>query len=102
MSGWDHGGRSTTERGYGAAWQRLRLRILKRDNFLCQPCLNGSPGRVTIARQVDHIKPKAKGGDDSEGNLRAICDDCHAAKSAEDRGQKLKPKRTIGLSGWPD
>jgi len=100
MSGWKHAG-STTERGYGAAWQKLRERILKRDNYLCQPCLAATPSRVTVARQVDHKKPKAKGGDDSEDNLQAICDPCHLAKSAEDRGHSAPRPKGCDLSGWP-
>lgn len=96
---WDHGGRSRHERGYGAAWVRLRKQILQRDKYLCQPCL--AAGLVTAAREVDHILPKAKGGTDDPANLRAICTACHRAKSAEDRGATVKPKRAYGSDGWP-
>ena len=81
---------STTARGYGAAWQRLRATVLKRDNYLCQPCMR--MGRVTEAGQVDHIKAKQHGGTDEPANLQAICDDCHKAKTARER---LAPAR-----GW--
>lgn len=93
---WNH---KTTrqERGYGAKWQKLRLRILARDLWLCQPCL--SKGRPTQATQVDHLTPKAKGGTDAEDNLQAICEDCHKRKTAEDSG--YRPKQAIGRDGWP-
>jgi hypothetical protein len=35
------------ERGYGSEWTRLRIRILKRDCGLCQPCLRA--GDVTTS-----------------------------------------------------
>lgn len=88
---------SRQERGYGAAWQRLRKEILIRDHHLCQPCM--AKGRPTQATEVDHIKPKAKGGTDEPRNLRAICKDCHRDKTIEDAGGKVRP--AIGLDGWP-
>jgi 5-methylcytosine-specific restriction enzyme A len=83
---WQDPGRgTTTERGYGYAWQKLRIRILERDHGLCQVC--AAQGRVSIARDVDHIVNKAQGGTDAESNLQAICPPCHTAKTArESRG----------------
>lgn len=73
------------QRGYGAEWDRLRLQILDRDDHLCQPCLRVY--RVTVATQVDHITPKARGGTDEPANLQAICDACHRSKtSSESQG----------------
>jgi 5-methylcytosine-specific restriction protein A len=80
--GWSDRG-TTTERGYGAAWQRLRVRILERDKYLCQSCLRA--GRVTPATDVDHIKPKADGGTDDDGNLESKCKPCHDAKTIGER-----------------
>lgn len=88
---------SRHERGYGSAWVKTRANILKRDRHLCIPCLMG--GRPTPATQVDHIKPKAKGGTDDPTNLQSICDDCHKLKTAVDEGRKLP--RKIGLDGYP-
>ena len=88
---------SRHERGYGAAWDRIRLQALKRDGYLCQPCLRA--GRITEAKAVDHIKPKAQGGSDDLANLQGICDQCHADKTARDEGWKRPP--TIGTDGWP-
>lgn len=76
---------SRHERGYGHSWVKLRDAILKRD-VLCQPCIKA--GRTTAATQVDHIKPKARGGTDDPANLQAICSDCHRAKTDADEGRK--------------
>lgn len=92
---------SRHERGYGASWDKLRLRILARDLYLCQPCL--TKDRPTPATEVDHITPKAKGGTDGPDNLQAICGACHREKtrleSAEAQGRKVNPQ--IGVDGWP-
>lgn len=84
-------------RGYGSAWSKLRLRVLERDSHLCQPCLRKQ--RVTPATEVDHIKPKAKGGTDDPGNLEAICSPCHKSKTAIENG--ARPRLTFGEDGWP-
>lgn len=72
--------KTSTQRGYGYAWQKLRIIILQRDKYLCQYCLRD--GRVTQAQIVDHIKPKAKGGDDRQDNLQSLCRACHDHKTA--------------------
>ena len=76
---------STTERGYGHAWRKLRERILKRDNYLCVAC--GAKGRLTEATDVDHIKAKAHGGTDEEDNLQSLCTPCHREKTAKEGKQ---------------
>lgn len=92
---WAHTSRHS--RGYGAAWSKLRAYILRRDKGLCQPCL--AKQRLTQATQVDHIKPKAKGGTDDECNLQAICAPCHIVKTVVDQGGR--PKVMLGTDGWP-
>ena len=74
----------TTERGLGWEWQKFRLRILKRDLYLCQPCKR--EGRTTPATEVDHIIPRAKGGEMTDSNAQSICGACHEAKTADDEG----------------
>lgn len=71
--------KSTTERGYGWAWQQTRERILSRDNGLCCPC--SRLGRVTLATAVDHIVNRAAGGTDDDANLQSICAPCHKVKT---------------------
>lgn len=77
---------SSADRGYGYAWRKLREQILARDGGLCVPCR--SIGLVSLARAVDHIVNKARGGGDNPSNLQAICNTCHDQKTqAEARGQ---------------
>lgn len=97
---WRHE-RSAHARGYGAAWQRLRLQVLKRDGYRCQCSDCKRSGRVRLAHAVDHIVPKAKGGTDELGNLQAINNECHRAKTIADAGGTVRPKVRIGIDGWP-
>ncbi len=53
---------SSTARGYGHRWRKLRLTILNRDGWVCHYC--GNP-----ANSVDHIVPKSQGGTDDPRNL---------------------------------
>jgi len=84
MTGWQKvtAGGSRHARGYGTRWEKLRRAILRRDGGLCQPCRRA--GRLTEATAVDHIVARTHGGSDDEGNLQAICDDCHRAKTARE------------------
>lgn len=85
------------QRGYGNPWDKLRIRILTRDRYLCQTCL--TQGRPTVASQVDHITPKAQGGTDDPDNLASICHQCHKAKTAaESRGRQ---STGYDASGYP-
>lgn len=78
-------------RGYGAACDRIRKVVLKRDFGLCPPCRRR--GLVTIAKEVDHIVNKAKAAMlrwsqariDAESNLEAIWKPCHEAKTEEEQ-----------------
>lgn len=64
---------SSTARGYGSQWQRLRLAILDRDAWTCGYC-------GAYATTVDHRIPKARGGTDDESNLMAACLRCNSGK----------------------
>ena len=74
---------------YGAAWQKLRSRVLRE-----QPrCECGAP-----TTDVDHIVAHADGGTDDRSNLRALCRDCHKKHTAEQnrarrKRQRERPKR---------
>ncbi|WP_369115069.1 HNH endonuclease [Edwardsiella tarda] len=84
-TGWENHqqGKSRHERGYGNKWSLIRVRILKRDKYLCQECLRS--GRAVSATTVDHIQPKSHGGTDDDSNLEALCWPCHRAKTARER-----------------
>lgn len=96
---------SRQSRGYGAAWDKIRVRILKRDCGLCQPCK--AKGRIAMGNQIDHIVSKAKAAKlgwsqmqiDGETNLQVICEPCHKVKTKVEQG--FVPKPEIGADGWP-
>lgn len=84
VSSWERNrqGRTTTERGYGWKWQKLRKQVLERDGHLCQTCIR--QGRYEQATEVDHILAKSQGGSDSLANLAAICEPCHREKTLKE------------------
>jgi 5-methylcytosine-specific restriction enzyme A len=96
---------SRHERGYGSAWDKLRLLILKRDGGLCQVCREG--GRVTSGCNiVDHRINKAAGGTDEAGNLRTICKPHHDEKTVLEalaaRGlANRRPGAACSVDGMP-
>lgn len=98
---------SRQSRGYGAEWDRIRARVIKRDKGLCQRCLKA--GRVTIGREVDHVVQKAdakrmrwtQAQYDADSNLQLLCTPCHSHKTAEDNGRAHKPVVAFGTDGWP-
>ena len=74
------------ERLRGRPWERLRQRVLLRDDYLCVECLKA--GRVELAREVDHIVPVCDGGGNNMENLMSICIACHAEKSAQEEKER--------------
>lgn len=76
---WNHTA-TTTQRGYGWKWQKLRLKVLERDHYICQAHLKR--GVYVPGNDVDHIVSKAKGGGDDMENLRILCSACHRHKTA--------------------
>ena len=90
--------------------EKLRDRILRRDNHDCQIRL---PGCLGTATTVDHIHPKAWGGLAIPSNLRAACMPCNQSKGARAeaggffkggtarRGPLRKiPPQATGTSPW--
>lgn len=100
---------SRQSRGYGAAWDRIRKVVLKRDCGLCQPCRR--KGLATPANAVDHIVSKARAEAqrwcqariDDASNLQAICTECHEVKTEQEQGKtkRVKVKTAPGEDGWP-
>lgn len=54
-----------------------RDRILRRDRFRCVYCAAIFPAEELT---LDHVQPRMRGGDDSEGNLVSACQACNALK----------------------
>jgi 5-methylcytosine-specific restriction protein A len=74
----------------------LRKRRLRAEP-LCRLCKD--EGRVTAATVVDHIKPLALGGTDTDDNCRSLCADHHDQVTREEFGHRQRV--TIGADGWP-
>jgi len=60
--------------------QRLRYKILMRDNGICQRC--GAVASDGVKMHVDHKIPVDMGGDNSEENLWTLCEICNEGKKA--------------------
>ena len=75
---------TTSQRGYGTAWQKARRMVLA-DSPLCIQCL--ARGRCVPAEEVDHIVPLKAGGTNDRSNLQALCKACHSAKTMRENPQ---------------
>lgn len=67
-------GLGKTRRRYGVYWDVHRLKIIERDNSICQVC-----GK--IGNHVDHIIPFRISKDNSFSNLQVLCVSCHGKKT---------------------
>ena len=84
-------------RGRKAVEQRKRRLQIEP---LCRDCLAKAPSRVTAATVPDHIIPLAKGGPDTDDNIRCLCAECHDQRTREQFGQRAI--RRFGVDGWPE
>lgn len=57
----------------------LRERVLRRDGMRCVYCAEVWPEPMLT---LDHVEPRMRGGDQSEGNLVAACRACNARKGS--------------------
>ena len=59
---------------------KVRLEVLKRDNYTCRIC-GRSPVTVPgLELEVDHIEPFSQGGTDSFDNYQTLCQRCNRGK----------------------
>ena len=72
-------------------WEKIRKRVLRRDQSMCQEKVAEGDICGQHATDVDHIRP---GDDHSDGNLRSLCGPHHRAKSSSEGAKALKAKRT--------
>lgn len=88
---------STANGNQGSKWctKAFRLACYIRSSFSCEYC--GRDLRDAEARELtlDHLKPRSKGGDDSEKNIVLACLRCNSA-----RGNK--PWRSYATGGAID
>jgi 5-methylcytosine-specific restriction endonuclease McrA len=72
--------------GSTSRWRKIRLGILRRDNYTCYYC--GIPTATT----VDHLTPVEQGGDDSFNNLVSACSNCNYSKGNRTEEQYIKAR----------
>jgi 5-methylcytosine-specific restriction enzyme A len=70
---------------------QTRLRIMKRDKFLCIAC-GATQGETEL--EVDHVVPRAKGGSDDDDNLQTLCQPCNRGKGVGEL-KKRAPRGNI-------
>ncbi|MGH7574700.1 MAG: HNH endonuclease [Longimicrobiales bacterium] len=64
----------------GSMSSTRRERILRRDGYHCLYC--GTP-YAAEELTLDHVEPRVKGGDRSDGNLVTCCRACNAIKGGQ-------------------
>ena len=84
------------ERIRGRRGVALRQRRLHAEP-LCRLCKD--QGRTRASTVPDHILPLAKGGEDTDDNIRCLCADCHRKVTAEEFGHRQTAR--TGVDGWP-
>ena len=57
----------------------LRDRVFARDGYRCVYCGNVFPAEQL---SLDHVQPRMRGGDNSEGNLVTACRACNTRKGS--------------------
>lgn len=76
-----------------AAWNERSKKVRRAAGYKCQVVREVTDPNTRERRRVrcnrlavaaDHIIPKSRGGTDDLSNLRAICEDCHKAKTSEE------------------
>ena len=90
--------------------KETRALVLDRNGFTCQMCGAGAgePHPYDNTRKtrlhIGHIIDKSLGGDDSPGNLRALCSVCNegAANLTADRPSVMKLKVQLRRAKTPD
>lgn len=90
----------------GKRWERLRARVLKRDEYICRE--HRRYGKRVTATTVHHVWPRedCPQYEYESWNLASLCTDCHNAmhnrqdNSLTERGQMLRdrtppPKKAV-------
>ena len=78
---------STNQRIRGRRLQRRRQLYRDRQPW-CVVCASRGVHRPWT--ELDHTVAMENGGTDTDDNIQGLCDDCHAAKTAQDMGYKRR------------
>ena len=65
-----------------------KKRIAAKQKWKCKICKKSLPTRY----HIDHINQFSRGGSDNEQNLQALCPNCHADKTEEERNLERQKK----------
>ncbi|MFQ5632150.1 MAG: HNH endonuclease [bacterium] len=76
--------------------RNLRNRVAERSRYRCDYC-HSREDLMGDRLQIDHIIPKAEGGEDSEENLCLACSSCNRFKSAKTHARDPKSKTLVRL-----
>lgn len=57
--------------------RKLRMQVLRRDDFRCRICGRRAADYVDVELHVHHIRPHSAGGLTEAGNLITLCHTCH-------------------------
>ncbi len=60
-----------------ATTPKLRMKVIKRDDFRCRVCGRNPKDYIDLELHVHHIRPWAVGGVTEETNLMTLCHTCH-------------------------
>lgn len=63
---------------------KLRLYVLKRDNYKCCLCGSSPAKDPSVELHVDHVTPFSKGGKAKAENLRILCKKCNLGKGNDE------------------
>ena len=88
---WQLRGKTTTERGYGARWQRLSKRARELQPF-CTDC--GRPDDLTADHTVEAWRRYEAGKSIRLRDIDVVCRDCNSARG-EARGDNIGERRKI-------
>ena len=69
-----------------------RDRIFRRDGYTCVYCAERFPAEEL---SLDHVEPRVKGGDSSDGNLVTSCTACNRAKAGKPAWAYLARERHL-------
>ena len=71
------------------------LACKERDQYTCQACGFGGSKHYEHFLQIDHIIPRAHGGEDSLHNYQTLCSFCNKVKSSSnvDFGGTMTPQK---------
>jgi 5-methylcytosine-specific restriction protein A len=79
--------RNAQRRNGNDAARRLRRQVNTDEGATCGRCLQHFPATFI---EVDHLVPLADGGRDVEGNVWALCKDCHRSKTTAETQRRAR------------